>query len=381
MTYMHQYDDAYFTMKNELGVLTEKTVRDLKFSQMSWKDRVFLDVSATNANLQGPQEGAVAKDYQWYTQKEMWEGGYWDYHIRKVICDERVASGHLDTGLPASTYPGQLIGSSRVEDSIWNMDCDEELWDNWETMHTDVLWYDTAACYNAAHVDPFNMPLLPTNNNFGSPGQWFKDSNGDATFASTSPAPVQTDSSDSKWNRIDYSTDINVVSDPRNTQKDISIWLKRLKLEIADTCDIDCMARGSMMTVVAVLNTISLSIIALNAFIMVMGAFTARDRVCSVFFTMFACVFQFIVLMVSAGILFSPFARLCGYSTEPVGGYPVMSLVAGKDWMMMDDYWTMVGLWAAQIFLMFAFCVIGAIPAFKATGTPGNGASLGMDWD
>lgn len=49
--WMRQYDDAYFTMKNELGVLTEKTVRDLKFVQKDWKDRVHLDIGDTRAKL------------------------------------------------------------------------------------------------------------------------------------------------------------------------------------------------------------------------------------------------------------------------------------------------------------------------------------------
>ena len=70
--WMRQYDDDYFTMKNELGVLTEKTVRDLKFVQMDWTDRVHLAVSATQAKLTGPQEDISTFEEGWYTQKEMW---------------------------------------------------------------------------------------------------------------------------------------------------------------------------------------------------------------------------------------------------------------------------------------------------------------------
>lgn len=170
-----------------------------------------------------------------------------------------------------------------------------------------------------------------------------------------------------------------IGGDPRNTQKDLSIWLKRLRLEVADTCDIDCMARGSGMTAVAVLNTISLGIIALNAAIMMMGANNKGSRVCSVMLTLPACAFQFIVLMTSAAMLFSPFARLCGYSTTRTGNYPVMSLVAGDNWMMMDDYWTMVSLWAAQLVLMFVFCCCGLIAAYKPTGTAG-GKTMDLDF-
>lgn len=227
------------------------------------------------------------------------------------------------------------------------------------------------------------MSIIPVFGHSPSPGSWFKDNDGDAMTV-TDPAPVNSNvggTGSSVWNRIDYSTDVVITHDPRNTQKDISIWLKRLRLEVADTCDIDCMARGSGMTAVAVLNTISLGIIALNAFIMIMGANNKGSRVCSVFLTLPACAFQAIVLITSGAMLFSPFAQLCGYSTTKTGNYPVMSLLAGDSWMMMNDYWTMVGLWFAQIVLMFVFCCCGLIGAYKPTGTAGGKQTMDLDFD
>jgi hypothetical protein len=248
-------------------------------------------------------------------------------------------------------------------------------------MHTDVLWYDTAGCYSGNHVDPFHSAMKP------SVGEWHKDNKypgGPYDPPSTDPAskfaPAVELADGTPWNRIDYSSDIQpaTIGDIRSTQKDISIWLRRTWLEVADTCDLDCQARGSGMTIVATLNSIALSIIALNSIFMIIGAFKGRDRVCSVYFTIFACVFQFCVLMASAGLLFSPYARLCGYSTTAVGNFPGFTLVSGKDWMMMDDYWTMVGLWATQLVLMFAFCCCGMIPAYKVTTA---GGTVSFDFD
>jgi hypothetical protein len=274
----------------------------------------------------------------------MWTGGYADYWLTKVICDAR-----RGTDREFNTLSDE--GSADNDDEgPWEVECDKQKWEDWETMHTNVLWYDTVGCKSSGHqVDPFATAIKPIKG-----GQWFKDNNyaagvydTDGGQTLTKYAPVNT-LSDSKWNRIDYSSDIvpGSISSIRNTQKDVSIWLRRLKLEVADTCDIDCHARGSGMSIVATLNTISLAIIALNAFIMILGTWRPSDRILSAYCTIFACIFQFCVLMASAGLLFSPYARLCGFSTVRVGNFPVMSLVAGKDWMMMDDYWTMVGLWA-----------------------------------
>jgi hypothetical protein len=45
---MEQYDDAYFDMKNDLGVLTEKTVRDLAYIKEGWVDRIYLPVGGSS---------------------------------------------------------------------------------------------------------------------------------------------------------------------------------------------------------------------------------------------------------------------------------------------------------------------------------------------
>jgi hypothetical protein len=89
---MEQYDLEYFNMKNDLGVLTEKTVRDLTYVRKGWVDRIFLPVGDKNTQLTGPQRDynpTSRSDYEWYTQKEMWTGGYADAWLEKVICDAK----------------------------------------------------------------------------------------------------------------------------------------------------------------------------------------------------------------------------------------------------------------------------------------------------
>ena len=113
------------------------------------------------------------------------------------------------------------------------------------------------------------------------------------------------------------------------------------------------------MTLVAVLNSTSLGIILLNSLFMFIGTWRYRWRVCSVYCTMFACVFQFAVIIVSATFLFSRYTTtLCMRSLTSTAG--------GLLWTMADDYATNVSLWVAQIFVMFGFLICGFCSAYKA---------------
>lgn len=113
------------------------------------------------------------------------------------------------------------------------------------------------------------------------------------------------------------------------------------------------------MTLVAILNSTSLTIILLNALFMFIGTWRYRWRVCSVYFTIFACLFQFAIIIVSATFLFSKYtSTLCMRSLTPTAGALM--------WTMADDYATNVSLWTSQIFLMFGFLICGFCSAYKA---------------
>lgn len=86
-------------------------------------------------------------------------------------------------------------------------------------------------------------------------------------------------------------------------------------IELVEDCDIDCQAKGSQISVVAALNGSAMGIIALNALFMFIGTWRYRWRVCSIYCTLFACLFQFAIIVTSATMLFSQYSvSLCSIS-------------------------------------------------------------------
>lgn len=137
----------------------------------------------------------------------------------------------------------------------------------------------------------------------------------------------------------------------------------KAQIEVMEDCDMDCQKMGSGMTLVAVLNQVVLGFIGLNALFMFIGVWRYRWRVCSVYCTMFMCLFQLIVLIVSATALFSKYSMVyCATSLTPTA--------PGMFWHMADDYNMNVTLWGAQIVLMFCFVCCGFCSAYKADDSP-----------
>jgi hypothetical protein len=72
---------------------------------------------------------------------------------------------------------------------------------------------------------------------------------------------------------------------------------------------------------------------------------------------MFACLFQFVILITSATFLFNKYSTtLCMRSLTGTAG--------GLMWTMADDYATNVNMWVSQIFLMFGFLSCGFCSAY-----------------
>jgi hypothetical protein len=130
-------------------------------------------------------------------------------------------------------------------------------------------------------------------------------------------------------------------------------------VDLYDDCDLDCQAKGSQMSIVAALNGTALGFIGLNAVFMFIGTWRYRWRVCSVYCTLFSCLFQFATLVTSAVFLFSPYTvTLCSVSLEGTWG--------SMPWTMADDFMLNVYLWVSQLFLMFGFLACGLCSAYKA---------------
>ena len=127
--------------------------------------------------------------------------------------------------------------------------------------------------------------------------------------------------------------------------------------EFFDDCDIDCQKFGSGMNIVAILNATVLGLIGLNALFMLIGTWRYRWRVCSVYFTLFMCVFQFVVLILSGTMLFSKYSlTFCSNS--------LTETAPGLMWTMADDWQMNINLWVSQLILMFVWLCFGLCSAY-----------------
>ena len=124
-------------------------------------------------------------------------------------------------------------------------------------------------------------------------------------------------------------------------------------------CDIDCQVKGSQLTLVAALNSASLSLILLNGLLGVWGGWSIVGRIAQTYCTFIACLLQFAIFISCATMLFTPYAQKCYSSMFPTNGRDTL-------WTMHDDYMLVIGLWGSQFFLMFIFLVIGLCGAYRS---------------
>ena len=78
-----------------------------------------------------------------------------------------------------------------------------------------------------------------------------------------------------------------------------------------DDCDIDCQKAGSQLTLIATLMGVVYGLVGLNSLFMFIGTWRYRFRICSVYFTMVLCLFQFCVIVATGVILDSKYNKVC----------------------------------------------------------------------
>ena len=317
-----KYDSTQFAMKHYYDVLNSKSFKELKYIQEGWKDRSWTPTGFTGSVAAGPQDA----DYTGYhTQTENWlTGGYQNKAESETVTETRTP-----------------------------LEVDEKKWQDWFTMHDDVVWFDTAACFSTSGQIDFIGKVNAVNWNPSRwSGSWFR---GTTEY----PNPINNDGA------VDWSSDIVPAgpSDSMNwTDEDLYRDVLKLTIDIVDDCDIDCQARGSQLTLVAILNTAALAFVFVNNGIcLALGACFATSRMIATYCNFFGCMFHMVILIVSGTFLFTPYAQMCGNS---------MVKTAGKDlmWTMSDDYSTVVFLWATSFPLLFIFFCIGLCGAYKAQG-------------
>lgn len=95
----------------------------------------------------------------------------------------------------------------------------------------------------------------------------------------------------------------------------------------------------------------------LNALFMFIGTWRYRWRVCSVYCTMFVCLFQFAILCAAGAMLFTKYNAICARSMYNVGD-PFM-------WTMADDFYLIFVTWIFSFIWMFVFVCCGLCSAYR----------------
>jgi hypothetical protein len=184
---------------------------------------------------------------------------------------------------------------------------------------------------------------------FPQPVEWIKDNTVDTV-----------DDNEEYSSRVEnWSTDIESVAlNKLNWKKDIYIDLLKDIQELIDDCDLDCQSKGSQMTLIAGLNSLSLFFIMIQALLMFIGTWRKYVRIFQVYCNIFTCVFQLVILIVSGALLFTKYAAFCGKSVIRTAGW--------VQWTMKDDYDMTIMLWATQFIWMFIFFCCGLCSAHKS---------------
>lgn len=233
-------------------------------------------------------------------------------------------------------------------------------------MRDGTIYYDTGACLNGDHIGDINQSTIspqeklyyatgievsPYAQDYTEFGNWSRNQD------------VYKQVYNSENGQYSYVQDLTVdlsVSGINYYNEDIYKDTLQAFIDMVDDCDIDCQSKGSQMTLFATLMGTLFGLIGLNALFMFIGTWRYRWRVCSVYCTLFACLFQFAVIITSATMLFSSYTTvMCATSLNPTMGDSL-------PWYMADDWAVNVMLWVGQIFLMFGFLACGLCSAMKS---------------
>ena len=131
-------------------------------------------------------------------------------------------------------------------------------------------------------------------------------------------------------------------------------------ITMVDDCDIDCQQKGSGLSVVSALLAIPYAMFGLTGIMMLLGNVTAGCRVGAIFCTICSGCVLFIMLLVSATMLFSNYSAVCMKSMTKTAG-------DGLFWHMADDFRMVVTLWATSWIWLMCFCCCGCANTVQAT--------------
>ena len=232
-----------------------------------------------------------------------------------------------------------------------------------------IMWYDTAACWNTGRIQKSYSSMKFNGEKMGnswSKGIEYLDTADQAPVGAPDQTvttvvnnyPTGGDGSTVNWGTSLVWGGHTIIS------KDKEFYTNVLKghIELIEDCDMDCQKFGSGLSVVAAINQISLGFIVLNFLCMFIGTWRWRARVFSTYCTYVSCFVQFIILIVSATMLFTPYTMMCATSLEKTMG-------DGISWHIADDWYAIVVLWATQWVWMFVFVCAAMCQQYRDPGT------------
>ena len=117
-----------------------------------------------------------------------------------------------------------------------------------------------------------------------------------------------------------------------------------------EECDVDCQAKGSQLTIIAILMGTLYGLVWLNALAMFIGAWRYRMRICSVYFSMFLCMFHVAIIITVGVLLFTKYNGICSKSMRTTSAFDGAYI-----WTMADDFYATFSMWITSFFLLFGF--------------------------
>ena len=129
------------------------------------------------------------------------------------------------------------------------------------------------------------------------------------------------------------------------------------KIDLYEDCDADCFAKGSQLTIMAVLMSVAYGVVGLNALFMFIGTWRYRWRICSVYCTFAACILQFALLIAVGALMFTKYNSVCARSLYTTHNYYMYS--------MNDDFYFTFTSWIVSWIWMMVFVCCGMCSAYR----------------
>ena len=209
--------------------------------------------------------------------------------------------------------------SSATYSSMTNQGIARREREDWMKLHSmNTIWFDTSACLEGPHIGEVNKP---------DASQYEKVTTWKASYATIGITD------DYNWNDVDLYRDF-----------------RRDWLDTIETCDVDCQAKGSQLTLIAGVLGLVYGLVGLNALAMFIGTWRYRWRICSVYFTGLVCMFQFCVIIATGALLFTKYNGICARSLRKTSVWDSAFI-----WTMSDDFYMVFSLWIFSIFSMCGF--------------------------